>query len=689
MNIAAVRFKNFKGFEGNCLIDGLDAGLSSKRNVVLFGGYNGAGKTTFLEGLYMCFYGVLAVKLYPSKGAKLENYRSYVCSLVNNNLKAKGRGGVAEMEIEVKISDVKLTGNIPRNISLIRKWVISNHGIDSDIISEDFDIFENGKPIEELDKSEFQDRVNALLPYSVAQFFFFDGEKIEDFAADADGEFAISLKDVLGINLYSTLSDDLRQVRQRILTDYNKNKEVELNLLNRRADLLLLEGKQETNIQAIADLNAELGAKQVDREKLQATTSRLTRISSDSRTNIQVEKGKLENEKEALIRDYVETSKDYIPFILASDLSDELDKQLDREQEYQDWLSAQKQIEPKLDRIINSVFDDNPSPPRPDITFVQKDFYRRKIERVIKQEVFNADENLYRGFQPIHNLSSADSLKIKRLLSSIDQSIITVLHRKSQDLKAIDIRLERIRQTEVKAGDNKEDIQGFFDQISKLGEDIGRIKQEIEQVQQDIEKNNRLAESLKREITNWEDKIKIQGKKKAQIEYCEKYQRVIEEFQKQFQALRTDELQEAILDMWNMLAQKERQVGSIKIYPERNFEVKLFDDWDNEIDKTKLSAGEKEIFAISLLSALVKVSGKDLPIVIDTPFGRLDSKHRTNIVKKYFPNASHQVILLSQDEEVVGEYYKVLKPNISREFAITYNNKKRQSLVTEGYPFSN
>ena len=122
------------------------------------------------------------------------------------------------------------------------------------------------------------------------------------------------------------------------------------------------------------------------------------------------------------------------------------------------------------------------------------------------------------------------------------------------------------------------------------------------------------------------------------------------------------------------------------VMPENNFAVELFDGNANKLDKTKLSAGEKEIYAISLLWALVQVSGRIMPIIIDTPFGRLDSLHRSNLVRKYFPKASHQVILLSQDEEIVDEYYEQIQPHIAKELTIEYKNG--ESFVREGYPFA-
>jgi DNA sulfur modification protein DndD len=52
------------------------------------------------------------------------------------------------------------------------------------------------------------------------------------------------------------------------------------------------------------------------------------------------------------------------------------------------------------------------------------------------------------------------------------------------------------------------------------------------------------------------------------------------------------------------------------------------------------------------LRGLAKASGRPLPTIIDTPLGRLDSTRRRHLLERYFPVASHQVILLSTDEEI-------------------------------------
>jgi DNA sulfur modification protein DndD len=117
----------------------------------------------------------------------------------------------------------------------------------------------------------------------------------------------------------------------------------------------------------------------------------------------------------------------------------------------------------------------------------------------------------------------------------------------------------------------------------------------------------------------------------------------------------------------------------------RSFNVSLTDNHGKVVNKKKLSAGEKQIYAIAMLEALGRTSGRNLPIIIDTPLGRLDSKHRTKLVQNYFPTASHQVLILSTDTEIDEDFYDELSPEISHAFSVDYDSKQGSSDFNEGY----
>jgi DNA sulfur modification protein DndD len=99
----------------------------------------------------------------------------------------------------------------------------------------------------------------------------------------------------------------------------------------------------------------------------------------------------------------------------------------------------------------------------------------------------------------------------------------------------------------------------------------------------------------------------------------------------------------------------------------------------------QLSAGERQLLAVAILWGLGRAAGRPLPAVIDTPLGRLDSEHRTKLIEGYFPFASHQVILLSTDEEIAGAYYEKLRPWIAHEYRLQYCEERDVTTIEIGY----
>jgi DNA sulfur modification protein DndD len=74
-----------------------------------------------------------------------------------------------------------------------------------------------------------------------------------------------------------------------------------------------------------------------------------------------------------------------------------------------------------------------------------------------------------------------------------------------------------------------------------------------------------------------------------------------------------------------------------------------------------------------------------LPAIIDTPMARLDAAHRRHLVERYFPHASHQVLILSTDTEVDRQYYHALEPHIARAYHLNYDEQTRSTQGEEGY----
>ncbi len=145
-----------------------------------------------------------------------------------------------------------------------------------------------------------------------------------------------------------------------------------------------------------------------------------------------------------------------------------------------------------------------------------------------------------------------------------------------------------------------------------------------------------------------------------------------------------DRLSGLITESFRFLLRKQTLVERITIDP-ATFAITLFDQAGQSLAKQRLSEGEKQIFAISVLWGLARASARPLPAVIDTPMARLDATHRQHLVERYFPNASHQVILFSTDTEVDRKYYQELQPHIARAYHLNYDEQERRTVGEEGY----
>jgi DNA sulfur modification protein DndD len=158
----------------------------------------------------------------------------------------------------------------------------------------------------------------------------------------------------------------------------------------------------------------------------------------------------------------------------------------------------------------------------------------------------------------------------------------------------------------------------------------------------------------------------------------------MQEFLRRATEQKIDRLSALITESFRFLLRKQTLVERIAVDPE-TFAITLFDDTGRAIGKHRLSEGEKQLFAISILWGLARASARPLPCIIDTPMARLDAAHRQNLIERYFPNASHQVIILSTDTEVDRRYYGALQPSVARAFHLNYDERERITVAEEGY----
>jgi DNA sulfur modification protein DndD len=254
-------------------------------------------------------------------------------------------------------------------------------------------------------------------------------------------------------------------------------------------------------------------------------------------------------------------------------------------------------------------------------------------------------------------------------------------------------------------------ISDLTEKLARLESEIGRVPEEdrIAQAQEEMEQA-RLAHAekmaelgglkiradvLARQRREAEARLERFGDRDIDARVAEddrqrmlRHSKRVRETLKQFRTRvirrHVSNMEALMLEAFRTLLRKSDLVYGLTIDPQ-TFQVSLTGRGQQILPFDRLSAGERQLLATALLWGLARASGRPVPTVIDTPLGRLDSSHRRHLVERYFPMASHQVLLLSTDEEIVGPYHRALIPFVARHYRLAHDEALGHTHIQPGY----
>ena len=231
-------------------------------------------------------------------------------------------------------------------------------------------------------------------------------------------------------------------------------------------------------------------------------------------------------------------------------------------------------------------------------------------------------------------------------------------------------------------------IGQFLERLRAASERMGTLNEEARQLDQTIaerraEWENRTAKLHAIQEREAKDEF-AQDDRLRMTRIAARTKVVMQQFLTRATERKIDRLSDLITESFRYLLRKQSLVERIQIDPS-TFAITLFNHVGHALPRERLSEGEKQIFAISVLWGLARASAHPLPAIIDTPMARLDAAHRRHLVERYFPNASHQVLILSTDTEVDRHYYQALQPHIARAYHLRYDEETRATYAEPGY----
>ena len=685
MIIKSIELNNFRIYKG---VNQIVLTPDGEKNIIIVSGNNGFGKTTFLMSLVWCLYGKNMEKvddLYKKEIDEKGGYNKYIGNSLNTQAAQEGE---TRFSVSVTFTDVEIPNTTCTEITIIRSYdsaTNTNDELKILIDGKDNDLFS--------DKNEEEMFIrDYILPIEIAKFFFFDAEKIVSFAQintpEQRAELSKAYSQVLGIQKY----DELKKELEKLQDDYRRESAQPKD----KKEFNELLASIATDEDSIADIDSKITELHEDltllKYELNELQEKLIRegdlMSLDKLKELKAQQEKCQsdvNESQEGLKDLYS----YIPFGLAGNDISTLITQLKEEKAYRQNKLQLEGVEEKTDDILNDL-DRARNNFNGHIDVKIRSFYEDEIRKLILKHFYSDfDATKYKDFLTLHDFTDIQFDDFISLITKVKESksLFEELSNKYSKAKAELYSIERkIREAEKNAeSDYIQNLRKKKDtkerEITNIHEEIARLNILKEQT-----KDNIKASKQKKEILS--KKIDVSAKNKAVDDEATRLIHTIQKFLLRFKDEKKKALEKKLESKLISFLHKKELVHKVVVDIQGNGEdvdINLYDSNDRKIDKGILSMGERQMFASALLGALVEETELEFPVFIDSPMQKFDINHSQNILTKFYPNVSKQVILFPLlMKELTEEEYKLIESYVNRAYLI--ENTKTGSHFKEVSP---
>lgn len=617
-----------------------------EKPVVLIGGMNGRGKTTFLEAVLLSLYGSNS---FAYNESKYKTFGQYLRSFVNK------ADGTLETFVDLEFSMEAEKYRIHREWSGAKQRV-----------SEAIRVYKDGEYNQFL-TDNWTMFIENILPSGLSNFFFFDGEKIAELAVeDTSTQMKESIKNLLGISVLDLLKGDLGRIINRTTKKQAINSEAK--------EIEVLREQKDQALEALEDVDTQITELENKKVEVSQNLEQKRQEYSAKGGDIVTQRQELFN-KRATVSSHIDTLKEQLivdaaselPLILVNDLLRNIRENAEIEQDQRMMGVALKKMRAMLPEYIRANISDEKAAERfiafingkmgntaPRISYNLSDTTLFKLQVLLDDQLLATKFNVSDHQRELVKLKEQADQLDSYMAVDIDEKAIAKIYREIKELEQviidIDVKLER------KAEERR----------TRNGEAMSALSLF----------NKRVEEYLKQvELNDDGDRI---------VKYSHMATAILEEYKIRLQKNKIDIVAETMTACYKKLANKKNLIEKIEMDPV-TLDLRYINANGEVVNKASLSAGEKQLMVISLLWALALCSKKKLPVIIDTPLSRLDSAHRVSLIQTYFPQASEQTIILSTDSEIDQNYYEIMKNDIGDEFTLIYDDASKSTTIRQGY----
>ncbi|MFF5265455.1 DNA sulfur modification protein DndD [Actinomadura viridis] len=626
------------------------------RPVVLIGGLNGCGKTTLLDGIQLALYGVRA----RVSGRGRRSYDRYLRESVNRHATPPHAAVTVEFSTTVE--------GVERLYRIRRSWDASGKSV-----REALQVFIDGN-LDPAATRNWADHIEAILPLEVASLFFFDGERIESLANPDQAASVIesAVHSLLGISIVEQLRTDLLAVQRRQKVSGEDAQMLE-DIDQVEDELARVEAGCAEAAQQVAAVQQRLRQAEDHYNEAEEAFSRQGGDLYRRRGALEAEQQQLHSQLLDIRQTLAHTlATGALPLALLRPQLSALEDQTHAEGAAAQSAQVVELLTERDRRLLDTLTAWLPDQGlAAAAAYLAEDRKQHAAAAQLRQRL-----NVPRGALP--QMAALDQVLAQQTVQAGD--LIDQARQLRWRLEGVDRQVAGVPATgSIAAVMAARDAAR--DQVTQLRIEVAAAE-------------DRLADGRRRRdqwLAQREQAYKHRAEHLAQAEhaarvvsYAARTRDTLARFRTALLGQHIGRLEAAVLDSFNRLLRKARLVGDLRIDTD-TFTITLLGPDGDTLDPRRLSAGERQLLAVSLLWGLARVAGHRLPCVIDTPLGRLDSRHRQHLVDRYFPHASHQVLLLSTDEEIDKQLYARLQPSIARAYTLVHDDEAFTTTIHPSY----
>ena len=636
----------------------IDLSADGNKPIVLVGGLNGGGKTTLFESVLLCLYGMRYAKI------TRKAYEKRLLQLMHRRISG-GLAGAEEWS-SVAVRFLLHRSSRVEEYEVERRWRRSKDGTiekmrvymqDSDDASLDM-----------MGQDQMQAFVNSLVPRGMADLFFFDGEMIYQMAESGESA-AIrqSFNSLLGLDTVEQLRSDLRTNLARNMTGDDKHLQEEFSNLNTEKECLESD---------VTHLRERLIGKESDlgrvRTGIENAETQLDMVGGSYARNYQDFKAKLATKKamlEMIGRRIAESCSGELPFGLLPREMDDIGRQMEFDRAASQRMVEYDTVQRTVGRIKSAIESAD---------WIRGDTATKVIaavEGVLPDSPPETQREMF-GF------SVVQQEQVARVIDNASGKTLEAACKDAQEYARTREEANRIEDA-VNRTPTDDEVGPIVSGIKKMYEEAGGLESEISHLEKEVSAGEAMIKLVSSKIRGILDGQYKNKKTQRMADLTKTIQRTLDMYAERLRKKKMGLLESHIIEVIGMLMHKD-MIKSVSIDAE-TFEMRLYDARGEAIPRASLSKGEQQMLATSVLWALARTSGRPLPFMIDTPLARLDRSHRFSLIEQFFPQASHQMLILSTDTEIGKEEYSRLLPYVSRSYTVRYDHESGSTKVINGY----